>query len=74
MKIAASRAEAIALGLPRYQGRPCKLGHTVRSTWNFNCVKCKEAARRARYASNLEYRERCRARARQWYRDRHPRP
>jgi hypothetical protein len=53
-----SRAEALALSLPRYHGRPCKLGHIERFTANFGCVKCQQAARKARYAADPEFRAR----------------
>lgn len=44
-----SRAEAIALGLDRYKGRPCKLGHICeRTVRDWGCVECKKLRDRRR--------------------------
>ena len=40
-----SRSEAIAAGLLRYDGIPCKYGHTLRYVSNHDCIVCKRLAK-----------------------------
>lgn len=35
------RKTALALGHKTYEGKPCKNGHTTRSTSNNNCTQCR---------------------------------
>lgn len=37
------RKFALELGLPKYEGRPCRLGHTIRYTATGKCVLCRQA-------------------------------
>lgn len=55
LPIGANKAEAKALGLPKYHGSPCKrAGHTVRYTGNNLCVLCEQARTRADRAAHPE--------------------
>lgn len=50
-------ARARALGLARYNGKPCKYGHgTERSIWNNNCIVCLRKAKAEIYKKERERR------------------
>ncbi len=52
--VGASWSDARDRGLPRYHGRPCKYGHTLRCTSSRACVKCSAEASRARREADPE--------------------
>lgn len=53
--VAPSRAIAIAMGLPKYQGAPCRAGHEgVRRVGNKACVDCARQYDKARKAADPE--------------------
>jgi hypothetical protein len=63
-----SRTEAIARGLTRYTGKPCKYGHgTERRVWDWKCVFCvRQRGTRWAAAQYQQNPEKYRAAAKQW--------